>query len=527
MRVEGVTITGGFKRFQDLQLGPIPETARLVVLLGPNGSGKSSFLEALLYWHKANWNRHVRRNMDQSYYWRPAQVSPPAVDVRMYGDRPADPVQLSRAFHFRSAYRYTSDFSSTSVQALEPIEQTNPIEGLVEEDKSVKAHYNRLMGQGLAAFTDLTREITNTEAYAENVTPLADSFQRLCPSLRLTGLGDATKDGTFLFTKGSATDFRYINLSAGEKAAFDLLLDLHIRRLDYPESVICLDEPEAHIGLRMQGQLLDEILGIIPGTQLWIATHSPGMMRRAFELAQGTTDEIIFLDFDGHDFDAAVEIRPSVPGRALWTQVNKVTLEDLASLVAARLVFVCEGNSAAKGTKRAFDASVFRIIFGDAFPDVDFASFGGVTESPDAASAVMALMRGSEVRRVIDRDSKTDQEVADLVAEDDSLCVLRVRDLENYLLSDEILGLAARSYRPTDGEEAVRAVLAKKAELLATQTYPDDVKAIAGDLFEFAKTEWGLSQPGQDRHGFLRDICAPLITTTTATFRLLRADLRL
>ena len=32
-----------FKRFTDLKLTGIPETAKLIVLVGPNGSGKTSF----------------------------------------------------------------------------------------------------------------------------------------------------------------------------------------------------------------------------------------------------------------------------------------------------------------------------------------------------------------------------------------------------------------------------------------------------------------------------------------------------
>lgn len=45
MRVEKVRLRS-FKRFTDLQVGPIPVGAKLVVLVGPNGSGKSSLLEA-------------------------------------------------------------------------------------------------------------------------------------------------------------------------------------------------------------------------------------------------------------------------------------------------------------------------------------------------------------------------------------------------------------------------------------------------------------------------------------------------
>jgi recombinational DNA repair ATPase RecF len=41
-----------FKRFTNLKLNGIPETAKLVVLVGPNGSGKTSLFEALNHWYK-------------------------------------------------------------------------------------------------------------------------------------------------------------------------------------------------------------------------------------------------------------------------------------------------------------------------------------------------------------------------------------------------------------------------------------------------------------------------------------------
>ncbi len=41
-----------FKRFTDLTITDIPETAKLVILVGPNGCGKSSVFEGFNYWYK-------------------------------------------------------------------------------------------------------------------------------------------------------------------------------------------------------------------------------------------------------------------------------------------------------------------------------------------------------------------------------------------------------------------------------------------------------------------------------------------
>ena len=48
MKIKRVEIVGNYKRFDNLVIGEIPETARLVVLIGPNGSGKSSLFDAFL-----------------------------------------------------------------------------------------------------------------------------------------------------------------------------------------------------------------------------------------------------------------------------------------------------------------------------------------------------------------------------------------------------------------------------------------------------------------------------------------------
>ena len=91
--------------------------------------------------------------------------------------------------------------------------------------------------------------------------------------------------GSFTFSKGDIKNFLYENLSGGEKAAFDLLLDVIANREVYDDSLYCIDEPEAHLNTRLQGKVLGELYRLIPNhSQLWIATHSIGMVRKAEEL---------------------------------------------------------------------------------------------------------------------------------------------------------------------------------------------------------------------------------------------------
>ena len=65
MRFKSATIKN-FKRFTNLTVQGIPDTARLIVLAGPNGCGKSSFFDALYTSHRWNSNKH--REWDVEYH---------------------------------------------------------------------------------------------------------------------------------------------------------------------------------------------------------------------------------------------------------------------------------------------------------------------------------------------------------------------------------------------------------------------------------------------------------------------------
>ena len=47
MRIKSVHLKN-YKRFTELAIADLPETARLVVLVGPNGTGKSSVFDSFL-----------------------------------------------------------------------------------------------------------------------------------------------------------------------------------------------------------------------------------------------------------------------------------------------------------------------------------------------------------------------------------------------------------------------------------------------------------------------------------------------
>src|SRR5690606_34407617 len=113
---------------------------------------------------------------------------------------------------------------------------------------------------------------------------IRESMIALFGDLVLTGTGNPTNGGTFRFDKGAISDFHFKNLSGGEKAAFDLLLDFIVKKETFDNTVFCIDEPELHMHTKLQGKLLEQLFGLLPeDCQLWISTHSIGMARKAAE----------------------------------------------------------------------------------------------------------------------------------------------------------------------------------------------------------------------------------------------------
>ncbi len=326
------------------------------------------------------------------------------------------------------------------------------------------------------------------------------------PGLELEGVGSIDGAGTFLFTKGRSSGFRYSNLSGGEKAAFDLLLDMFVKRDEYQDAIYCIDEPEAHIATALQGPLLEAMLGLLPAdAQLWIATHSIGFVRRASDRLRESGD-VVFLDFGAHDFDQPAEIIPSTPDRAFWRETYRVALDDLSDLIAPEMVILCEGSK--KKAATGFDARCYGHIFADSHPEVLFISTGGSNEvehSENLTAMLNAVSRGTEVLRLIDRDDMTDGERADKLTA--GVRVLRRREIENYLYDSRVL----RAFFAEHGkDEFAETILSHFSAELAS----DDLKPVIPELFAAIRARSGIARLGNSHPEFALRHLAPALART-------------
>ena len=528
-----------FKRFTDLRIAGLPAQTRMVLLVGPNGSGKTSLFEAFNYWimqQKGSVNYdpvyHLKTGGAPAANWHEMLQRITLTFHDTQSDPRTNPELARKLFYFRSAYRHEADFTLGALQrANEILADSNRPMTLINPETRVSDNYQRIVSRSVHALFDPTQQSQTAEQITSVlVGRIRESMQRVFEGLSLSGLGRPMEGGTFFFDKGASKGYHYKNLSGGEKAAFDLLLDFIVKAEAFDETIFCIDEPELHMHTRLQARLLDELYKQLPQKcQLWLSTHSIGMTRRAMELHRLSSNEVVFLDFSGHEFDQAIELRPATVNTKFWRDMFRVALDDLAELVAPAQLIFCEGRKEIGSSARnpSFDAYVYRQIFGAAHADTDFVALGGTNQiEKDAAlieGVLASMLPKMKMWKVFDRDDRNATEIQDLKVQ--GIRVLGRRDLESYLWDDEVISKLADSVGKS---MAAPAVLAEKQRLLASlpgRGKPaDDVKAIAGELYNFTKIKLQLVGQGNNAVAFARGTLAPLVTRDTAVYSELHAD---
>ena len=205
---------------------------------------------------------------------------------------------MKKCFYFRTAYRNSPYITVNAIQQIPSPLETPDEKKMIDNDSSVDNDYQRLISSTLDKIYDERNDSSKVKDIREEIIgKIRGSMERLFPDLLLSGIGLPTEKAEFYFEKGRTKSYEYEKLSGGEKAAFDLLLDLVVKSDIYDDTIFCIDEPETHIHTQLQAKLLREIFEIVTGTsQLWIATHSFGMLKEAKKLAEEQPGEVVFLN---------------------------------------------------------------------------------------------------------------------------------------------------------------------------------------------------------------------------------------
>jgi hypothetical protein len=372
----------------------------------------------------------------------------------------------------------------------------------------------------------------------ELIGKVRNSMKAVFGDLLLKDIADPTQGGAFFFERGTVKKYHYKNLSGGEKGAFDILLDLHVKKQYFDDAIYCIDEIETHLHTRVQGKLLKEMVAVLPQkSQLWITTHSLGVMRAALELEKEQPGSVSIIDFDGIDPDVPREIEPSNIGRATWDKLLSIALDDLSVMVAPNHVVVCEGSSI--GSRRKdFDAEIYNKIFRQSTNSVIFVSGGGSEQvkatGVSVGNTIAAILPGSKVYSLTDRDDRSDDEVQRLRQE--GQLILDQRNMESYLFSDEVIEALVKTSNRIENEtttttesfstalEALidQALKMKKQaieESISRGNPADDLKSASGPIFNSLKRLLQLTRCGNNKDEFMRDTLAPLITPTMSCYQ--------
>lgn len=523
MRVKSIHLKN-FKRFTDLEITGIPDTTKLVVVVGPNGSGKSSLFDAFISWHrqKVGWGldtdqSYYRKEREEAFSWNESVVVKTHENI--------SPVKSS--LYVRTAYRNDPAFNIESITHLGSPADKLRVARSIQNDQAVAQNYQRLVYDTISGvYNDGNNTKTVETLRNELIGEIRNSMKLVFGDLFLNNITDPLGDGTFNFQKGTVVSYNYKNLSGGEKAAFDLLLDIHMKKKFYEDAIWCIDELETHLHTRVQGALMREIYASIPDkSQLWITTHSLGVMRAAQALSIEEPGTVAIIDFDGVEPDEPHQLVPSSIGRIAWEKMLSIAIDDLSSRIVPSIIIVCEGSTIGNRRKN-FDAEIYNRILGPSAAEIVFVSGGSSNQVANAGANVRSTLddiaNGAHVISLCDRDDKSDQEVQDF--EKDGNLVLKERNLESYLFADDVLTKLAIS---TGHSDKVSDVIQIKADALAASVgrgnQPNDLKSAAGQIFTNLRQALALTKAGNTTEAFMRDTLAPLITPDMLTYIAIKA----
>jgi predicted ATPase len=529
MKISTIKINN-FKRFTDLTISEIPETARLIVLVGPNGSGKTSLFEAFNHWYKLNSYSSVGR---QDYFEKKEDIVSTGdwyqnkVNVELFNNPNAQ--EVKGKFYFRTAYRNEADFTISNLQNQSDPTIAIKLETLMQNDITVSENYQRLIAQTLAGVFETSNDTKTVEQLRnELIGKIRTSLSSIFEDLNLSSIGDPLSNGSFYFKKGVSNDFHYKNLSAGEKSVFDLVLDMIIKSSFYPDAVFCIDEPEAHMHTRLQAKVLKELFTLTPdNSQLWISTHSIGMLKQAEELELANPGSVVFLDFDNRDFDLTEIMTPARIDKAIWDKFFDLAFADFSKLISPSTIVFCEGTSQGRKYKD-FDAQVYGKIFETKYHDTKFVSIGGSTEIENvenqSVKMLSNILKSSALIKFIDRDDKSDAETLELLEK--GVKTSSKRHIESYLFDDELLAKLCASVGKEDLlQDCLDAKEKAMADSVGRGNPEDDIKSASGNIFTEIKRILSLTQCGNNKCAFIRDTIAPLVTEDTNVFQMLENEI--
>lgn len=417
MKIKSIELKN-FKRFTDLRIENIPESANLVLLIGSNGSGKTSIFDAF---EVANSNS---LRIDLGYYKKDNNYSINVLIRSFKGDYTLNDTTSNRnlgshtPFYGRTSFRQVPRLIRTQLGITQ---QEGKYKGFdfdrpkyyIDRDHRFENDIERICE---IILREVFQHRNNSDEITKNfIDPinkaLSNIFNSETNTIQLIEIippldGNVTQ---LNFKKGIST-IHYDFLSAGEKEVINILLNLLARKDVFKDTVYFFDEIDLHLNTKIQYNLLKEITeNWIPvNCQFWTASHSLGFIEYAKQ-----SEKAVILDFDDLNFDEPQVISPQSKENLEIYDIA-VPKEILFNILSGKKLIVCENQN---------DAYYNLIGLNDTI-------FVGVKDSRDT---FLHIKRDKRYFSLRDRDFLSDTEIGKIQKEYPNHRILKYYDFENYL----------------------------------------------------------------------------------------------
>ncbi len=420
-----------FKRFTDLTIQDIPETARLVLLIGSNGSGKSCVFDGFEAINKVL-KAEDKFLGDEKNYYKKDKSQPSYIkfytnkyDIEQYvSTNGGINLNPDNSFYGRSAVRYSPRIERTFIGIPLKISDDGDRPAFyIDRDVRFENDIDLLLTEVVKkVFSDLNKR-TNGK-----IDEVKRFMQRLNDSLsKIFGSGNYSQlqlinfetpaDGNpaqLIFKKGTA-EINYDLLSAGEKEIINLLINLYTRASHFTNTVYFFDEIDAHLNTKLQYSLLKEITEnwIPENCQFWTASHSLGFIQYAKE-----ANNAVIIDFDDLDFDYQRVLSPEPKDNSSIYEIA-VSKEILPELFKKYKLFFVENEDRHYYASLNIPATLF-------IPEKN-------------RDAVFHKAKTGNFNGIVDRDFLTDSDIEVIEKEYGYLKILQFYCIENYLFHPDNL----------------------------------------------------------------------------------------
>lgn len=464
MKIKSIQLKN-FKRFTDLTIENIPESSKLVLLIGANGSGKSSLFDGFRYTSFVHNNKQSNEqsfyNVEQSnLYYRKNLEIPVETTIDLFNGQQIhkfeshetastkpESFELRKKFIGRSSTRIVpkilnqANINNIDIDGDAPVlyidsdtRFNNDVFSYIQQiNKALREPAFR--GESADTFKIFQKFIEPLNESLENIFGVDDAI-----TLKIVEFEDATptESAKLIFQKGSSK-INYDLLSHGEKQVIILLLNFIVRKQQYEDAIIYIDEMDCHLNTALQETLLKEIVEkwIPDSSQLWTASHALGFIDYACK-----TDNAVILDFDSLNFDVPQMIIPESK-EMLDVYDLAIPKSILSQLFSDKKIVFCENKNDEYYNLMGLEKTLFV----------------GVKDSRD----VFLNAKNDKTKFTLrDRDFISDAEILRIQKNFPNHRILKYYDFENYLYHPE--NIAELSPVGFDNEKYKSEILQQKKD---------------------------------------------------------------